>query len=75
MDYSLKWSGLPTAPSLKHLTEAGFGIPKEKQHEAVQDLVKAHIESFDEAVTDGLSRVVQVSTLRWGSRGSGLLLL
>lgn len=66
MDYAWKWSALPTAPSLKHLTEAGFGIPKEKQHEAVQDLVKAHIESFDEAVTDGLCRVVQVSALRLG---------
>ncbi|GAA6066655.1 DNA-directed RNA polymerase I subunit RPA2, partial [Tachysurus ichikawai] len=59
MDHTQKWSVLPTAPSLKHLTEAGFGLPKEKQQEAVQDLVKAHIESFDQAVTDGLCRVVQ----------------
>lgn len=75
MDYSGKWSGLPTAPSLKHLTETGFGLPKEKQHEAVQDLVKAHIESFDQAVTDGLSRVVQVSAVRRGSRGARPLAL
>uniref|UniRef100_A0A4W4EDY0 DNA-directed RNA polymerase subunit beta n=1 Tax=Electrophorus electricus TaxID=8005 RepID=A0A4W4EDY0_ELEEL len=53
------WSGLHTAPSLKHLTEAGFGVPKEQQHAAVQGLVVAHIDSFDQAVTDGLSRVVQ----------------
>lgn len=61
MDYSTKWSNLPTAPSLKNLTEPGFGVPNEQQHAAVQDLVKAHIESFDHAVTDGLYRAVRVS--------------
>ncbi|XP_056327098.1 DNA-directed RNA polymerase I subunit RPA2 [Danio aesculapii] len=58
MDLS-KWCNLKTEPSLKHLTEAGFGVPKEKQHVPVQELVKAHIESFDQAVTDGLCRVVE----------------
>ncbi len=61
MDFSEKWSNLPKGPSLKNLTEGGFGVLKEAQHGAVQDLTKAHIESFDQAVTDGLSRVVQVS--------------
>ncbi|XP_019951325.1 DNA-directed RNA polymerase I subunit RPA2 [Paralichthys olivaceus] len=59
MDFSTKWSNLPTGPSLKNLTQGGFGVLKETQHEAVQDLTKAHIESFDQAVTGGLSRVVQ----------------
>lgn len=63
MDSSLKWENLPTAPSLKNLTEAGFGVLKESQHAAVQDLTKAHIDSFDHAVTEGLSRAVQVSDL------------
>nr|AAH55590.1 Zgc:66298 protein [Danio rerio] len=58
MDLS-KWCNLKTEPSLKHLTEAGFGVPKEKQSVPVQELVKAHIESFDQAVTDGLCRVVE----------------
>ena len=64
MDYSTKWSNLSSAPSLKNLTEPGFGVPKEQQHAAVQDLVKAHLESFDHAVTDGLCRALQV-TLTW----------
>ncbi|KAM8860351.1 DNA-directed RNA polymerase I subunit RPA2 [Spinachia spinachia] len=59
MDSSLKWENLPTAPSLKNLTETGFGLLKESQHAAVQGLTKAHMESFDHAVTDGLSRAVQ----------------
>ncbi|CAN9500061.1 unnamed protein product [Ophioblennius macclurei] len=59
MDFSEKWSDLPTAPSLRNLTEGRFGELKDEQHAAVQDLTKAHIESFDQAVTDGLSRVVQ----------------
>uniref|UniRef100_A0A667ZHJ8 DNA-directed RNA polymerase n=1 Tax=Myripristis murdjan TaxID=586833 RepID=A0A667ZHJ8_9TELE len=59
MDFSTKWTNLPKGPSLKNLTERGFGIPKETQHAAVQDLTRAHIESFDQAVTEGLSRVVQ----------------
>ncbi|KAG5831418.1 hypothetical protein ANANG_G00303520 [Anguilla anguilla] len=59
MDSTPKWSNLPTAPSLKNLTVPGFGIPAEKQHAAVQDLVRAHIESFDQAVSDGLCRAVQ----------------
>ncbi|XP_047459799.1 DNA-directed RNA polymerase I subunit RPA2 [Mugil cephalus] len=59
MDFSTKWSNLPKAPSLKNLTEGRFGELKETQHAAVQDLTKAHIESFDQAVTEGLNRVVQ----------------
>ncbi|KAL7889768.1 hypothetical protein AOLI_G00020260 [Acnodon oligacanthus] len=59
MDFSSKWSSLPAAPSLKHLTQTDFGVPKHRQHAAVQELVKAHIESFNEAVTDGLCRVVE----------------
>ncbi len=55
-----KWCNLKSEPSLKHLTEAGFGVPKKKQRVSVQELVKAHIESFDQAVTDGLCRVVEV---------------
>ncbi len=62
MDFSVKWSNLPKGPSLKNLTERGFGVLNETQHAAVQDLTKAHIESFDQAVTDGLSRVVQVGS-------------
>lgn len=61
MDLS-KWCDLVSAPSLKNLTETNFGVPKKKQHVPVQELVKAHIESFDQAVTDGLCRVVGVST-------------
>ncbi|KAK7901491.1 hypothetical protein WMY93_018260 [Mugilogobius chulae] len=59
MDFSAQWTDLPTAPSLKNLTDGKFGTLKEKQHPAIQDLTRAHIESFDQAVTDGLSRVVQ----------------
>ncbi|XP_028844972.1 DNA-directed RNA polymerase I subunit RPA2 [Denticeps clupeoides] len=59
MDFSTKWSNLPSAPSLKKLTQVGFGAPAERQQAAVQDLVKAHIESFDQAVTEGLCRAVQ----------------
>lgn len=64
MDFTEKWSNLPRGPSLRNLTEGSFGVLKEAQHAAVQDLTKAHIESFDQAVTDGLSRVVQVSLTR-----------
>ncbi|XP_056147327.1 DNA-directed RNA polymerase I subunit RPA2 [Lampris incognitus] len=59
MDFSAKWSNLPKGPSLKSLTEEGFGIPKKTQHAAVQELTKAHIESFDQAVKYGLGRTVQ----------------
>lgn len=60
MDFSATWSNLPKGPSLQNLTEGGFGVLKETQHAAVQDLTKAHIESFDQAVTEGLSRALQV---------------
>ena len=63
MAYSDKWNNLPKGPSLKNLTDGGFGTLKDTQHASVQDLTKAHIESFDQAVTDGLSRVVQVGIL------------
>lgn len=61
MDFSEKWNNLPSGPSLKNLTEGRFGLLGDKQFPPTQDLTKAHIESFDHAVTDGLSRVVQVS--------------
>lgn len=61
MDFSTKWNHLPKAPNLKPLTEGNFGVLKEAQHAPVQDLTRAHIESFDDAVTGGLARVVQVS--------------
>ncbi|XP_066552524.1 DNA-directed RNA polymerase I subunit RPA2 [Amia ocellicauda] len=59
MDSAEQWRSSPAAPSLKNLTEPGYGLPKKKQHAAVQGLVRAHIDSFDEAVSEGLSRVVQ----------------
>ncbi|CAL1577099.1 unnamed protein product [Knipowitschia caucasica] len=59
MEASTHWSDLPTAPSLKNLTDGGFGVLKENQLPAIQDLTRAHIESFNQAMTDGLSRVVQ----------------
>lgn len=62
MDFSAKWNNLPKCPSLKNLTDGKFGVLRENQDAAVQDLTKAHIESFDQAVTYGLNRVVQVST-------------
>lgn len=62
MDLSGKWGNLPKCPSLKNLTDRKFGVLRENQDAAVQDLTKAHIESFDQAVTDGLNRVVQVSS-------------
>ncbi|KAM4591755.1 DNA-directed RNA polymerase I subunit RPA2 [Odontesthes bonariensis] len=59
MEFSDQWSNLPKGPSLKNLTDGGFGTLRDTQHASVQNLTKAHIESFDQAVTDGLSRVVQ----------------
>lgn len=53
---------MPKCPSLKNLTNGKFGVLRENQDAAVQDLTKAHIESFNQAVTDGLNRVVQVSS-------------
>lgn len=61
MDPSVNWVNLPKCPSLKNLTDGKFGLLRETQVAAVQDLTKAHIESFDQAVTDGLNRAVQVS--------------
>ena len=60
MDSSVNWGNLPKCPSLKNLTDGKFGLPRESQEAAVQGLTKAHIESFDQAVTDGLNRAVQV---------------
>ncbi|KAM6916058.1 DNA-directed RNA polymerase I subunit RPA2 [Xenentodon cancila] len=59
MHFSNKWSNLPTGPSLKNLTDGDFGKLKDTQHAAVQHLTRAHVESFDQAVTEGLNDVVQ----------------
>ncbi|XP_057697376.1 DNA-directed RNA polymerase I subunit RPA2 [Corythoichthys intestinalis] len=59
MDDSEEWNDVAKSPSLKNLTDGGFGVLKDKQCKAVQDLVRAHIESFDQALGEGLNRVVQ----------------
>ncbi|KAG1649768.1 DNA-directed RNA polymerase I subunit RPA2 [Nymphon striatum] len=53
------WKNVKDAPSLKHLYEKNFGRPKEKQLQAIQDLAKPHVESFNFMVNHGLSQAIQ----------------
>nr|XP_010983243.2 DNA-directed RNA polymerase I subunit RPA2 [Camelus dromedarius] len=59
MDPGSRWRNLPSGPSLKHLTDPSYGIPREQQKPALQDLTRAHVESFNYAVREGLSHAVQ----------------
>lgn len=61
MDPGGRWRDLPSGPSLKHLTDPSYGIPREQQKPALQELTRAHVESFNYAVREGLSHAVQVS--------------
>uniref|UniRef100_A0A803SWH1 Uncharacterized protein n=1 Tax=Anolis carolinensis TaxID=28377 RepID=A0A803SWH1_ANOCA len=58
MEAACKWRALPGAPSLKALTAPEGGLPREKQRQALQDISRAHVESFNFAVGDGLLRAV-----------------
>ncbi|XP_049584732.1 DNA-directed RNA polymerase I subunit RPA2 [Syngnathus scovelli] len=59
MDALEDWNDVTESPSLKNLTDGSFSVLKERQCDAVQDLVKAHIDSFDQAIGQGLNSVVQ----------------
>uniref|UniRef100_A0A667HSX9 DNA-directed RNA polymerase n=1 Tax=Lynx canadensis TaxID=61383 RepID=A0A667HSX9_LYNCA len=59
MDPAGRWQSLPKGPSLKHLTDPSYGIPREHQKPALQELTRAHVESFNYAVREGLSHAVQ----------------
>ncbi|XP_013907831.1 PREDICTED: DNA-directed RNA polymerase I subunit RPA2 isoform X1 [Thamnophis sirtalis] len=59
MDAADKWRNLPSGPSLKHLTAADYGLPREQQRPALQDIARAHIESFNYAVSEGLNCAAQ----------------
>uniref|UniRef100_A0A8C2S2A5 DNA-directed RNA polymerase n=1 Tax=Capra hircus TaxID=9925 RepID=A0A8C2S2A5_CAPHI len=59
MDPGGRWRNLPSGPSLKHLTNSSYGIPPEQQKPALQELTRAHVESFNYAVREGLSHAVQ----------------
>uniref|UniRef100_A0A8C0YWV7 DNA-directed RNA polymerase n=2 Tax=Canis lupus familiaris TaxID=9615 RepID=A0A8C0YWV7_CANLF len=59
MDAPGRWQNLPSGPSLKHLTDPSYGIPQEQQKPALQELTRAHVESFNYAVREGLSHAVQ----------------
>uniref|UniRef100_A0A8C5M9Q9 DNA-directed RNA polymerase subunit beta n=1 Tax=Leptobrachium leishanense TaxID=445787 RepID=A0A8C5M9Q9_9ANUR len=59
MDSVNKWLHLPSQPSLKKLTQPGYGLPKEQQHPPLQELTRAHIDSFNQAMTEGLRIAVQ----------------
>ncbi|XP_069743803.1 DNA-directed RNA polymerase I subunit RPA2 [Narcine bancroftii] len=62
-----KWRRLCGAeklePSLKNLTQAsqrrGAAAVPRTQHRAVRELVQAHLDSFNQAVSEGLTRAVQ----------------
>ncbi|KAM4771715.1 DNA-directed RNA polymerase I subunit RPA2 isoform 1-T1 [Rhinophrynus dorsalis] len=59
MDPSFKWQKLPRQPSLKKLTDPGYGTPAHRQHRPLQELTRAHTESFNQAMTEGLNLAVQ----------------
>ncbi|XP_023573130.1 DNA-directed RNA polymerase I subunit RPA2 [Octodon degus] len=59
MEPSGRWRNLPSGPSLKHLTDPSYRIPRERQKEALQELTRAHVDSFNYAVCEGLSQAVQ----------------
>ncbi|XP_006499088.1 DNA-directed RNA polymerase I subunit RPA2 isoform X1 [Mus musculus] len=59
MDVDGRWRNLPSGPSLKHLTDPSYGIPPEQQKAALQDLTRAHVDSFNYAALEGLSHAVQ----------------
>nr|KAF6329194.1 RNA polymerase I subunit B [Pipistrellus kuhlii] len=59
MDPGGRWRGLPSGPSLRHLTDPSYGVPREQQKPALQELTQAHVESFNYAVREGLSHAVQ----------------
>lgn len=61
MDPCGRWRNLPSGPGLKHLTDPSYRIPREQQKPALQELTRAHVESFNFAVREGLSLAVQVS--------------
>ncbi|XP_037663578.1 DNA-directed RNA polymerase I subunit RPA2 isoform X2 [Choloepus didactylus] len=54
-----RWRGAPGGPSLKHLTDPCYGSPREQQEPALQELTRAHVESFNYAVREGLGHAVQ----------------
>ncbi|XP_011823419.1 PREDICTED: DNA-directed RNA polymerase I subunit RPA2 isoform X5 [Mandrillus leucophaeus] len=59
MDPCSRWRNLPSGPTLKHLTDPSYGIPREQQKAALQELTRAHVESFNYAVHEGLGLAVQ----------------
>nr|XP_056708651.1 DNA-directed RNA polymerase I subunit RPA2 [Euleptes europaea] len=59
MEAACKWRDLPGSPSLKRLTEPGYGLVKKQQLSALQELTRAHIESFNHAVGEGLHRAIE----------------
>ncbi|XP_053316124.1 DNA-directed RNA polymerase I subunit RPA2 [Spea bombifrons] len=59
MEIAKKWQHLPSEPSLKKLTDPRYGKPGEVQHPPVQELTRAHIDSFNQAMTEGLRLAVQ----------------
>ncbi|XP_038607408.1 DNA-directed RNA polymerase I subunit RPA2 [Tachyglossus aculeatus] len=59
MDAGPKWRSLPPGPSLRHLTQPAPGAPRDQQAAALQDLTRAHVQSFNHAVREGLSQAVQ----------------
>uniref|UniRef100_A0A2K5D6W7 DNA-directed RNA polymerase subunit beta n=1 Tax=Aotus nancymaae TaxID=37293 RepID=A0A2K5D6W7_AOTNA len=68
MDPCSRWRNLPDGPSLKHLTDPSYGIPREQQKAALQELTRAHVESFNYAVHEGLGLAVQAD-INWAVNG------
>ncbi|XP_061680071.1 DNA-directed RNA polymerase I subunit RPA2 [Syngnathoides biaculeatus] len=75
MEASDEWADVAQVPTLKNLTDGRFGELNDSQCRAVQDLVKAHVDSFDQAVGDGIGRVVQaIPPLEFSLKGERISL-
>ncbi|XP_075059866.1 DNA-directed RNA polymerase I subunit RPA2 [Mixophyes fleayi] len=59
METAHGWHRMSSQPSLKKLTDPEYGKPGRKQLRSLQELTKAHIESFNQAMTEGLYLAVQ----------------
>ncbi|KAG9484200.1 hypothetical protein GDO78_009880 [Eleutherodactylus coqui] len=59
MSSAQKWQKLPREPSLKNITDRSYGKPMGKQHPPLQELTRPHIDSYNDAMTDGLYQAVQ----------------
>lgn len=56
---STKWKDIPKEPDFRYVHSKDYGVPSKSQSEALQNISRAHIDSFNFVLRQGIGKAIQ----------------